>query len=68
MYLLAESEGPYMFDTYGTEQQQIYNYVFTKDFVLEFAYGDLSSNPELDILTIFVDLGPSMMFTQKTFF
>jgi hypothetical protein len=31
--------------------------------VLEFAYGDLSSNPELDILTIFVDLGPSMMFT-----
>ena len=65
MYLLAESDGPYL---NGTHQQSIdnwYMYEFTKPFVLQYSYGDLSWDPELDIILIFVDLGPSMIFTQK---
>jgi len=66
MYLLAVSDGPYL-----TSKNQVsttnnwFYYEFREPFVLQFAYGDLSWDPELDIIAIFVDLGPSMIFTGK---
>ena len=52
MYLIAESFGPYLNGTL--------NRIVDSPFDLEFFYGDLSS-PELDIILIRVDLGPSMI-------
>lgn len=65
MYLLAESDGPYLNNDYQKSVNNWFYFSFTKPFVLQFSYGDLSWNPELDILIIVVELGPSMIFTTK---
>jgi len=52
MYLIAESFGPYLNGTL--------NNIVDSPFDLEFYYGDRST-PELDIIFIRVDLGPSMI-------
>ncbi len=62
MYLLAESDGPYLVG------RQPLNTVQTQAFALEYAYGDLSSDPELDIIATFVDLGPSMIMVNKNLY
>jgi hypothetical protein len=53
MYLLAESNGPYLDGTL--------NNLVDGPFELKFRYGDLSSNPQLPIIQIKVNLGPSMI-------
>lgn len=53
MYLLAESYGPYL---NGTLQN-----VVTSPFEFLFLYGDLSTDPQLPIISISVDLGPAMI-------
>ena len=59
MYLLAESDGPYLVG------RQPLHTVQTQAFALEYAYGDLSSDPELEIIVTSVDLGPSMIMVNK---
>ena len=53
MYLLAESGGPYLNGTLKV--------IVDEPFELKMDYGDLSSNPELPIIRLDVDLGPSMI-------
>jgi len=65
MYLLAVSDGPYLTSTNQVSANNWFYYEFNLPFVLQFAYGDLSWEPELDIIAIFIDLGPSMIFTEK---
>ena len=54
MYLLAESNGPFLDGTL--------NVLVDGPFELKFKYGDLSSNPQLPIIKLNVDLGESMTF------
>lgn len=53
MYLLAESNGPYLDGTL--------NNLVDGPFEFKFRYGDLSSNPQLPIIQLKVNLGPSMI-------
>ena len=53
MYLLAESNGPYLNGSL--------NVLVDMPFELRFKYGDLSYNPQLPIISIDVNLGTSMI-------
>ena len=53
MYLLAESNGPFLNGTF--------NNLVDGPFELKYIYGDLSSYPELPIIKVQIDLGPSMI-------
>ena len=64
MYLLAESDGPYLIG----ELDASFDMVRSGPFIAQYYYGDLSSDPELDILFCYVDLGPSMTMLKKEFF